>query len=108
MGNAEAPERRPRRPAGIPRWLALALAPVVWVGVPAVHVGVPWALSHLDPRYGWANGGPADWNVLGYVPVTAGATLLVWIMVFGLSHYRNLPERVPVDWSPALLMTGGP
>ncbi len=29
-------------------------------------------------------------------------------MVFGLSRYRDLPERVPVDWSPAILMTGGP
>jgi protein-S-isoprenylcysteine O-methyltransferase Ste14 len=37
-----------------------------------------------------------------------GAALLVWIMVFGFSRYRDLPERVPIDWSPALLMTGGP
>ena len=29
-------------------------------------------------------------------------------MVFGFSQYRDLPERVPIDWSPALLMTGGP
>lgn len=29
-------------------------------------------------------------------------------MVFGLSRHRDLPERVPVDWSPAMLMTGGP
>jgi protein-S-isoprenylcysteine O-methyltransferase Ste14 len=108
MGNGESPEGRPRRHAGIPRWLALALAPVVWVALPAVHAGLPWALSHLGPRYGWANGGPADWNLLGYVPVTAGAALLLWIMVFGLTQYRNLPEWVPVDWSPALLMTGGP
>ena len=48
MSNAESPEPRP---AGIPRWLALALAPVVWlVAVPAVHAGIPWALSHLGPR----------------------------------------------------------
>jgi protein-S-isoprenylcysteine O-methyltransferase Ste14 len=109
MGNAESPEPRPPRPAGIPRWLALALAPVVWlVALPAVHAGIPWALSHLGPRYGWADGGPSGWNLLGYVPVAVGAVLLVWIMVFGFSQYRNLPERVPVDWSPAVLMTGGP
>ena len=108
MGNAESPEPRPPRPAGIPRWLALALSPVVWVALPAVHAGIPWALSHLGPRYGWADGGPSGWNLLGYVPVAVGAVLLVWIMVFGLSQYRNLPERVPIDWSPALLMTGGP
>ena len=61
MGNAESPGPRP---AGIPRRLALALAPVVWlVAVPAVHAGIPWALSHLGPRYGWADGEPAGWNL---------------------------------------------
>jgi protein-S-isoprenylcysteine O-methyltransferase Ste14 len=106
MGNAESPEPRP---AGIPRRLVLALAPAVWlVAVPAVHAGIPWALSHLGPRYGSAGGEPAGWNLLGYVPVAVGAVLLGWVMVFGLSRYRDLPEHVPVDWSPALLMTGGP
>jgi protein-S-isoprenylcysteine O-methyltransferase Ste14 len=106
MGNAES--REPRA-AGIPRWLALALAPVVWlVGFPAAHAGIPWALSHLGPRHGWADGDPSGWNLLGYVPVAAGAALLLWIMVFGFAHSRDLPERVPIDWSPALLMSGGP
>jgi protein-S-isoprenylcysteine O-methyltransferase Ste14 len=109
MGHAESPEPQPPRPAGIPRWLAIALAPIVGlVGFPAVHAGIPWALSHLGPRYGWADGGPAGWNLLGYAPVAVGAVLLVWIMVFGFTQLRDLPERVPMDWSPAILMTGGP
>ena len=109
MGHAESPEPQPQRPAGIPRWLAIALAPVVGlVGFPAVHAGIPWVLSHLGPRYGWADGEPAVWNLLGYALVAVGAVLLVWIMVFGFSQHRDLPERVPVDWSPAFLMTGGP
>ena len=59
MGHAESPESRSPRPPGIPRWLALALAPLVWlVAIPAVHAGVPWALSHLGPRYGWSDGSP--------------------------------------------------
>ncbi|HEV3262811.1 MAG TPA: isoprenylcysteine carboxylmethyltransferase family protein [Gemmataceae bacterium] len=107
MGTAKSPE--PRRPAGIPRWLAVALSPLVWVAIPAVHAGLPWALSHLGPRYGWADGGPSDWNLLGYALVAVGAVVLAWIMVFGLSQYRNLPERVPIDYyNPAFLMTGGP
>jgi len=106
MANAESPGPRP---AGIPRWLALVLAPVVWlVAVPAAHAGIPWALSRLGPRYGWADGEWAGWNLLGYVPVAVWAVLLVWVMVFGFSQFRRLPEQVPVDWSPALLMTGGP
>ena len=108
MGHAESPEPQPPRPAGIPRWLAIALAPIVGlVGFPAVHAGIPWALSHLGPRYGWADEGPAGWNLLGYAPVAVGAVLLVWIMVFGFTQLRDLPERVPMDWSPAILMTGG-
>jgi protein-S-isoprenylcysteine O-methyltransferase Ste14 len=109
MGHAESPESRSPRPAGIPRWLALALSPVVWlVAIPAVHAGGPWALSHLGPRYGWSDGGPSGWNRLGLGLVGFGAALLVWIMVFGFSRYRDVPERVPIDWSPAVLVTGGP
>ena len=109
MGRAESPEPQPLRPAGIPRWLAIALAPVVaLVGFPAVHAGIPWALSHVGPRYGWTDGEPAGWNLIGYAPVAVGAVLLLWIVVFGMTRCRELPERVPVDWSPAILMTGGP
>ena len=107
MGNAESSEPRRSRPAGIPRWLALALAPVVWlVALPAVHAGIPWALSHVGPRHGWADGSPSGWNLLGCVVVAVGALLLAWIFVFGLSQYRDLPERVPTHPDrPALLLT---
>jgi protein-S-isoprenylcysteine O-methyltransferase Ste14 len=107
MGNAGPPEPRP---VGIPRWLAVVVAPVVWVvGIPAFHAGVPWALSHLGRRYGWVDGEPAGWNLLGCIPVAVGAALLVWIMVFGFFRHRgDIPEWVPLDWSPAILMTGGP
>lgn len=109
MGTPESTEPQPPRPASLPRWLVLVLAPVVWlVGLPAVHLGVPWALSHLGPRYGWADGGPATGNLLGLAVVGLGAALLGWVMLHGFSRSRDLPERVPVDWSPALLMTGGP
>jgi protein-S-isoprenylcysteine O-methyltransferase Ste14 len=108
MSITQSPGPRPSR-AGIPRWLALALAPLVWlVAVPAVHLGVPWALSHLGPRYGWADGAPAVGNLVGVAVIGVGAGLLVWCMLHGFSRCRDLPERVPVDWSPALLMTGGP
>ena len=109
MGHAKSPESQPPQPVGIPRWLAIALAPIVGlVGIPAVHAGIPWALSHVGPRHGWADGRPASWNLFGYAPIAVGAGLLVWIVVFGFTQYRRLPERVPMDWSPALLMTGGP
>jgi protein-S-isoprenylcysteine O-methyltransferase Ste14 len=106
MGNAVSPGPRAR---GIPRWLVITLVPIIWpVGVSAVHAGIPWALSRLGPRYGWADGEPAGWNLLGYVPVAAGAVLLAWITAFAFARLRDLPERVPMDWSPAILMTDGP
>ena len=109
MDNTKSPKQLPPRSASIPRWLAIALSPIVWlVALPAVHAGIPWVLSHLGPRYGWTDGSPSSWNLLGYVPLTAGVILLVWIMLFELSQKQNLPERVPIDWSPAFLMTGGP
>lgn len=42
MDPAKSLEPQPPRPAGIPRWLAIALAPIVGlVGFPAVHAGIP-------------------------------------------------------------------
>lgn len=109
MDTPESTEPRPPRPASLPRWLVFALAPVVWlVGVPAVHLGVPWVLSHFGPRYGWGDGSAAKGNLLGLAVIGLGTALLVWVMLYGFSRYRDLPERVAVDWSPAILMTGGP
>jgi len=106
MGNDESPGPRPR---GIPRWLVITLAPIIWpLGVSAAHAGVPWALSCIGPRHGWTGGNPAGWNLLGCVPVAVGAVLLMWITKFAFARLRGLPDRVPMDWSPAILMTGGP
>ena len=49
------------QPKRIPRWLAYVLFAIVW-GI------VPWALSFLTPRYGWAAGCPGLWNLLGLMP----------------------------------------
>ena len=109
MSNPESTQTEPPQSASLPRWLVLVLAPVVWlVGVPAVHLGVPWALSYLGPRYGWTDGRPAAGNLFGLAVVGLGAAILLWVMLHGFSRRRDLPERVPVDWSPAILMTGGP
>ena len=110
MGQAESPEPEPARPAGLPRWLAIALGPVVGVVlIPAVHAGIPWALSHLGPRYGWADGAPAGWILLGLAPLAVGAAVLVWVTAYGFTQIQNVPAWVPIDYSnPAFLMTGGP
>ena len=62
----------------------------------------------LGPRYGWANGSPAVWNLFGLVPVAVGAVVLLWLMVLGFTQAAELPERVELDWSPKILLTRGP
>ncbi len=86
----------------IPRW---ASAVVWWVGVPLVHGGLPWAVSRLGAYHGWTEGRPAPWNLLGLIPVAAGAACLAWVSVAHLSKTR---EGVEVALSTRYLVLGGP
>ena len=42
------------------------------VAFPAVHALIPWALSLLGTRHGWAGGRPGISNFVGLIPVAAG------------------------------------
>jgi protein-S-isoprenylcysteine O-methyltransferase Ste14 len=98
----------PPRRAGVPRWVFIALGLFVWlVALPLAHGVLPWALSLLTTRHGWAEGHPALWNLLGLIPVAAGTAVLVWDLAAGLARVPKLPERVEV-LTPPYLMTGGP
>ena len=72
------PSQHTRPPAKrrlLPRWMALILTPVVLL---LGHVAVPLQLSLLSARHGWAHGGPGWLNLLGLIPIAAGAAFLVW------------------------------
>jgi protein-S-isoprenylcysteine O-methyltransferase Ste14 len=86
----------------IPRW---ASAVVWWVGVPLVHGGVPWAVSWLGARHGWVEGRPAAWNLIGLVPVAAGAAGLAWVSV---AHLARARDGVEVAVTTRYLVMGGP
>ena len=89
--------------------MALVLAPIAWfVAIPIGHGLVPWLLTWLTPRFGWTDGRPATWNMLGLIPIAFGAALLLWILFLGLSRYEELPERVDIGWKPQLLLVRGP
>ena len=93
----------------VPRWAALALGPLVFLGViPLIHGVVPWGMSLLAHRHGWVDGRPAPWNFLGLLPVAAGAVVLVWLLVLGMGLGSELPARVALDWSPKVFLTRGP
>ena len=89
--------------------MAFILGLFVWlVAIPLGHGLLPWAISSLTPRYGWNQGHPGGWNLLGVIPVVLGIASLVWIMVVGFAHTSELPERVGLDWTPKFLLRRGP
>ena len=88
------------------RWLAIVMALFTWlIIIPLAHGVVPWAVSTLMPRYGWADGFPGIWNRLGLIPVAVAAALLMWILAVGITH---TPERVKLALTPSFLMMSGP
>jgi protein-S-isoprenylcysteine O-methyltransferase Ste14 len=90
----------------LPRWFALVLSFLVWLAViPLAHGGLPWVLSSLTRRYGWAEGHPGAWNRVGLVPVLLAAVWLGWIL---LLHIARMPERIELAWTPPFLLTRGP
>ena len=103
------PNNNPSNGISIPRWLAFVLAPLAWlIAIPLAHGVVPWAFSLSTPRYGWMEGNPRLWHLLGLIPVLIGASGLVWTFVIGLAHASEVPEKVGLDWTPKLLMRRGP
>lgn len=80
------------------------------VGFPAAHGLLPWALSLLGARHGWASGVPGPWNVTSLIPVGIGFYVA----------YLCMPEHnaaAPSGWllektryfpTPSYLLTKGP
>jgi protein-S-isoprenylcysteine O-methyltransferase Ste14 len=99
--NSEQPKR-----ADIPGWLAVIVALFFWIILlPLVHGGIPWAISLLTPRYGWTDGRPATWNLLGLIPVLLATICLIWLMIL---HFSRIPRRVKLERTPTYLLTRGP
>jgi protein-S-isoprenylcysteine O-methyltransferase Ste14 len=88
---------------------------VVLVVYPLMIGVLPWAISWLAPRYGWRDGGPAIWNVLGLFPVWAGTAGLIWVFSVMFAQFSKLPQVVELEegeqlWSATsrILLTHGP
>lgn len=94
-------------PRRIPRWVALLVWPVL---LGTVHLGVPIELSRLGPRHGWRNGRgrPGATNLVGLVPLAAGAALVTWALA---EHYAAAPDKswaIKRGLEPEYLLTDGP
>lgn len=97
----------PTRKRRIRRWVFVSLGLATWlVGLPLAHGVVPWALSLVTVRYGWTVESPGIWNLVGLIPITAGAALLTWDLVSGLMRIRELPDEVEGFASPYLATRG--
>ena len=90
----------------MPRSIAVIMGLfVLLIVIPLAHVVVPWALSTLLPRYGWAEGSPGIWNRLGLIVIALAAALLIWIFA---SAIPQTPTRVNLGLTPSFLMMRGP
>jgi protein-S-isoprenylcysteine O-methyltransferase Ste14 len=90
----------------LPRSIAVLVGLfVLLVAIPLGHGVLPWALSTLLPRYGWAAGSPGLWNRLGLIVVAFAAALLLWIFA---SSIPQTPSRVRLGLKPSFLMMRGP
>jgi protein-S-isoprenylcysteine O-methyltransferase Ste14 len=99
----------------IPRWFSFLLSIVIFVVlVPLVHGIVPWGISSLTLRYGWTDGRPGIWNLLGLAPIVSGSAMLLWVLVIAISDTAEGVElRFEINRSlpiatPSFLMTRGP
>ena len=90
----------------IPRWLVWLVTPVVWLAaIPLAHAALPWALSSFSPRYGWTDGVPGLWNLVGLGPIAGGVGVLMWVLIVGMA---KTPARVELGLTPSILVRSGP
>jgi protein-S-isoprenylcysteine O-methyltransferase Ste14 len=107
------PKRRPdtastRRTLALPRWFVLLLSVTIWPLLILLFHGVlPWVVSGMARRFGWAERHPGWWNWPGLVFVGLGAIVVLW---FWFVHVRKVavPQAVELGWNPRHLLTDGP
>ena len=99
MSTTDNPGQKPsKRGRFLSPWLAYPLALFVWE-VP------PWAISLLTPRYGWVDGRPGLWNLLGLIPVLVGTAGLLWGVHL---HSEQSPEGIEWELDKSYLLRRGP
>jgi protein-S-isoprenylcysteine O-methyltransferase Ste14 len=102
MGTSGAFHQEPAQGVRIPRWSA----PLLLIGgTLAVHVALPWAISLVAPRYGWAKGRPGLWNLIGLIPVAAGLGMIGW---GGSLHFGAATGGWELQRTPRYMLVKGP
>ncbi|HEY5903093.1 MAG TPA: isoprenylcysteine carboxylmethyltransferase family protein, partial [Anaerolineales bacterium] len=88
---------QPKKTRYMPLWLTIPMALAVWEGI-------PWALSLLGPRYGWAGGRPGFWNWLGLVPVLLGSAGFLWGVIV---HSAQSPKGMEWELDRSYMLSRG-
>jgi protein-S-isoprenylcysteine O-methyltransferase Ste14 len=84
------------------------VAVVVWHAVLGpLFVSLPVALARVGARHGWHERRPGPINLLGAVPIAAGATLVASTVA---CHYRVIPDgwKLEPKITPDYLLQDGP
>ncbi len=95
MDTTQNPNQVPSKRKSIPLSVGFIAALFVWEVI-------PWAISLLMPRYGWTDGHPASWNLLGLIPVIVGNIGLFWGV---LAHSAQTPGRIDFELDKPYLLT---
>ena len=86
MNTPNISENENSKRTDIPNLMALILGLFFWIILlPLVHAGIPWFIASLGHSYGWRDGRPSNWNLLGLIPVAMATICLIWQNRFGES-----------------------
>ncbi len=102
MRTPKVPHREQSKRVRLPHWMALLSLPVVFL---LVHVALPWGISLLSTRHGWANGRPGRRNLLALILVGAGTSCIIWCARL---HFIASPGSFEMERTPKYLLVRGP
>ena len=102
MNNLGAVGNKSPKRATIPHWMGpILFAVVFWL----LYISIPRHLSLLTRCYGWAQGSPGKWNLLGLIAVAAGIACVTWAM---FAHFVQAPEGWGWERAPKYLLRRAP
>jgi len=97
MNRSDDPQSEPSKGKVLSVWLAYPLALIVWWIL-------PWAISLLTSRYGWASGRPSIWNLAGLLAVLPGTIGLLWGVA---AHSAQSPGGIEWELDKSYLLRRG-
>ncbi len=102
MHSPNVPYRDSSQSVRLPRWMALIFWLLLFL---LVHVGLPWAISLLSTRHGWAHRRPGRGNLLALLLVGAGTAVVSWCVSL---HVGANTGTLEMESTPRSLLERGP